>query len=107
MFQSALELDPTFGDLYTDIGAVYLRQRRYPEAIEAFEQAIAYTHNPSARAKLGHALGVCGPHGRGPRDPEKSRTGCADRLHPRVVDLEKIGLGDAAEADLAPGPGRS
>jgi TolB-like protein/Tfp pilus assembly protein PilF len=55
-FHAALELDPNFGDLYTDIGTLYLSQRKYPEAIGALERAAAYTRSPTARGKLGFAL---------------------------------------------------
>jgi serine/threonine-protein kinase len=58
--QAAVALDPTFGELYTDVGMLYVRQRKYTQAIEALERAAAYTRSPAARGKLGHALARAG-----------------------------------------------
>ena len=56
----ALELDPNFWWAYQNLGLIYERQRKYPEAISALEKARLSDVSPSSLGYLGYVYAVAG-----------------------------------------------
>lgn len=56
LLQKAARLDPAFGAAYLQLGILYAQQKRYPEAISSYQQAIAASPRlPDAHYRLAQA----------------------------------------------------
>jgi TolB-like protein/Tfp pilus assembly protein PilF len=55
-----VELDPTFALAHEPLGKVFIKQRKYSEAIEAFQKDVAVDRTAFVLAHLGHAYAVAG-----------------------------------------------
>jgi tetratricopeptide (TPR) repeat protein len=65
LLKHASMLDPHYADAYLELGNVYSDQHKYPEAIEAYEQAIKIDPNAAnAHYRLGQALARSGNEAR-------------------------------------------
>lgn len=56
-FKEAIRLDPTYGEAYANLGALYAKFKQYDKAIELYQEAIR--HKPKyagAYTNLGNAL---------------------------------------------------
>lgn len=60
--QRLVELDPHFSLAYEPLGRVYIGQRKYTEAIAAFQQDVASDRTAYALSYLGYAYAVAGRH---------------------------------------------
>lgn len=55
-----VELDPKFPLAYAPLGKLYVKQRKYPEAVAAFEQDVKADRTAFALSGLGYAYAVAG-----------------------------------------------
>ncbi|MEK6322717.1 MAG: protein kinase [Acidobacteriota bacterium] len=55
-----VELDPNFSLAHEPLGTVYIKQRRYTEALAAFQQDVASDRTSYSLSNLGHAYAVAG-----------------------------------------------
>ena len=60
--QRLVELDPHFSLAYEPLGRAYIGQRKYTEAIAAFQQDVASDRTAYALSYLGYAYAVAGRH---------------------------------------------
>jgi len=92
-----VEMDRNFAQTYTWLGLVYEQQKKYAEAIAAFQKAIALFPGGSATAKaqLGHAFAVSGNKTEALKIiAELADTGKRTYVSPYQVAAIYAGLGD-------------
>lgn len=94
-----VELDPNFPLAHQPLGRVYIRQRRYAEAVAEFQQDVAADRTAYALANLGYAYAVAGR-----RDEAVAVLKELDEKYKRreslgqYVALVYAGLGDTVQA---------
>jgi tetratricopeptide (TPR) repeat protein len=103
-YQSILKIAPSLATAYNNLGALYVRQREYPKAVDALEKALEINPKmPSASALLGISLYEIGDYGHA-----RSHLEAALRAHPQdsnvestlANDLIKLGEPESAATHL-------
>jgi serine/threonine-protein kinase len=96
-FNKALKLAPDFGTAHLLLGRTYLEQRRYPEAIREFEEAVRLDAGDAG--ELGHAYAIAGNRAAAERILsellDRSR---AEYVRPLQIAYVELGLGNRAAA---------
>jgi serine/threonine protein kinase/Tfp pilus assembly protein PilF len=96
-----VEMDRNFAQTYTWLGLVYEQQKKYPEAIAAFQKAIVLFPGGSTQAKgqLGHAFAVSGKKNEALKMiAELADTARHTYVSPYQVAAIYAGLGDKDQA---------
>jgi hypothetical protein len=58
-YHEAIRLDPTFARLYHNLGYAYSHLGRLPEALEAYDSAMAHVVDPAERIETRHSRSIC------------------------------------------------
>jgi TolB-like protein/Tfp pilus assembly protein PilF len=96
--QKTLQLDPTFWVTHLTLGKVYIQQRKYPEAIEAFTKARDLSRgNSEAIASIGYVAALSGDKAKAQAVLDELKAS-GHYVPPVNVALVYNGLGDQDEA---------
>jgi tetratricopeptide (TPR) repeat protein len=83
-YQAILQIAPSLGPAYNNLGALYLRQREYAKAVEVLEKGLKIDPKmPSASALLGISLYEMGEYA-----PARTRLEAALRTNPKDSNVE-------------------
>ena len=93
-YKDAIAADGRIAEAYSNLGAIYLRQKNYPKAVEAFNKALALKPDkPTTLNGLGNAL-----YARGQAAEAKDKWAKAIEIDPRFASAY-YNLGNAMESE--------